>query len=372
MEVDKAIKSLLIKDKFYGLICMGLQRRMTSEVPTLAVSFRNMSIELLINNDFWNSLTNDEQLAVIKHEILHITLKHVFMNDSFNDHNLANIAMDAEVNSYITGLPKGAIHASDFGMKDCLGTLEYYRKLKSDADAMNNFSKSGNNVLDSHEWKTSNGNDITEEEKTIIESSLNNVIKNALEQSSSASRGNIPNSILDSFDKDNIQFPRIYNWVAHFRRQIGFIRDVATRSTRRKENFRFPGAPGSVYKKKVKLLVAIDTSGSLNKDQVIRFFGEIDHIRKMGAYIDICECDCEINRIYTYKGKLDGIKGRGGTDFQPVIDYYNKNKRNYNGLIYFTDGYASLPNNAPKNMIWLIDKNGNRQDYPGKTIYIPD
>ena len=49
-------------------------------------------------------------------------------------------------------------------------------------------------------------------------------------------------------------------------------------------------------------------------------------------------------------------------------------KLKYNGkikFVYFTDGYAPIGIRPLKDMIWIITSDGNKQNYPGKTIYIP-
>lgn len=67
------------------------------------------------------------------------------------------------------------------------------------------------------------------------------------------------------------------------------------------------------------------------------------------------------------------LKGIGLlTDFNPPVDYYMKHRKEYASLIYFTDGYASLPKARPSGMVWVITSNGDQcQEYPGKTILIP-
>lgn len=65
--------------------------------------------------------------------------------------------------------------------------------------------------------------------------------------------------------------------------------------------------------------------------------------------------------------KVVGLK----TDFNPPIEYYIKHKKEYASLIYFTDGYCSLPDKRPSGMVWVITSSGSHQNYPGKTIYIP-
>jgi len=69
--------------------------------------------------------------------------------------------------------------------------------------------------------------------------------------------------------------------------------------------------------------------------------------------VDVLQFDSEIKVI-----------GRGGTYFQPVIDYIDKNKE-YDGLIIFTDGWAPIPT-TPKNkrtrILWLFN---NEHNYRG-------
>ena len=50
---------------------------------------------------------------------------------------------------------------------------------------------------------------------------------------------------------------------------------IYTKKTRRKPNKRFYGNPALKIKQKKNTLVAIDTSGSVNKDSILEFFNEI-------------------------------------------------------------------------------------------------
>ena len=89
--------------------------------------------------------------------------------------------------------------------------------------------------------------------------------------------------------------------------------------------------------------------------------------------ISSLECDAKITANYEYTGKWTGkIHGRGGTDFQPVIDYYRKNMKDYAALVYFTDGECSIPDNVPRDTIWVITSEGDHtKTYPGRTLFIP-
>jgi predicted metal-dependent peptidase len=95
-------------------------------------------------------------------------------------------------------------------------------------------------------------------------------------------------------------------------------------------------------------------------------------VYKAGARVTIIQCDTQINSIDEYDGKnIPTIKGRGGTMFDPPVDYYVEHRKEYATLIYFTDGEAPLPRKNPSGMVWVISSCGCHQDFPGKTIYIP-
>lgn len=69
MEIEKAFKRLLIKNPFYGLFCLSLPKLVTTKTDTLTVVKKGVNCELLINPDFWAQHTDDEQIALLQHEL---------------------------------------------------------------------------------------------------------------------------------------------------------------------------------------------------------------------------------------------------------------------------------------------------------------
>ena len=231
------------------------------------------------------------------------------------------------------------------------------------------FEKEFNHFDDHSTWD--GFDDIPEATKQLMQNNINTILKNTAEQVEKM-RGTIPGEFSELIEKLRQKKPEVFNWKAYFRRLLGSIYDVNIRSTRRKESKRFSEAAGIQHKKKVSILVAIDTSGSVTQKELQEFFSEIDYAYKDGARITILQCDTRINAIEDYDGKnIPEIKGRGGTDFNPPVDYYVKHKKEYASLIYFTDGEAPLPTKHPQGMVWVISSIGHHQDFPGKSIYIP-
>ena len=96
---------------------MGLPKEISTQTSTAAVALMNrQSIKLIVNENFWNSLNDENRYGLIKHEMLHIVLKHLFLMKSFPNKKLFNIAADIVVNQYIERkqLPDGGILLENF------------------------------------------------------------------------------------------------------------------------------------------------------------------------------------------------------------------------------------------------------------------
>lgn len=107
------------------------------------------------------------------------------------------------------------------------------------------------------------------------------------------------------------------------------------------------------------LLIAVDTSGSINNKDLQNFFGVINKFFKYGIkQMDlVCfDTDIKISPISFHKAwKNFKVKGRGGTNFQCIFDYVSKH--NYDGVILFTDGVAPEPvkRKTRTRYVWVLN-----------------
>jgi len=133
------------------------------------------------------------------------------------------------------------------------------------------------------------------------------------------------------------------------------------RLTRMRPNRRFGfDAMGSRYEFSTNLLIAVDVSGSVTDKSLQFFFSVINRLFKYGVEkLDVLQFDAQIQgEIEPLKKARKTVKimGRGGTSFQPAADYYCEHPE-YDGLIYFTDGYASPPKfntKRPIDVLWVL------------------
>ena len=99
----------------------------------------------------------------------------------------------------------------------------------------------------------------------------------------------------------------------------------------------------------------------------------INRLFKYGVEkLDVLQFDAQIQgEIEPLKKARKTVKimGRGGTSFQPAADYYCE-RPEYDGLIYFTDGYAPPPKfntKRPIDVLWVIC---SRQCYMANSAWI--
>ena len=130
-------------------------------------------------------------------------------------------------------------------------------------------------------------------------------------------------------------------------------------STRRGDPAIFP----SMRSSQAELVVAVDTSGSINEDELNEFISEIDAIKgQIRARITLIACDSKLadDCPWTYEPweeftLPESIHGGGGTNFVPVFDWANTQDRAPDLLIYFTDAEGSFPEITPNYpVLWLV------------------
>ncbi len=68
-ELAKASKDLMLKESFYGLFLIMLNKQWSTKVPTAGVSRNGVNFQLYLNEEFWQSLTPDQHIGLLKHEL---------------------------------------------------------------------------------------------------------------------------------------------------------------------------------------------------------------------------------------------------------------------------------------------------------------
>jgi predicted metal-dependent peptidase len=381
--LSKVCKELMLKEPYYGLFLVMTEKEWSDKIPTAGVAKHNINYKLLINPEFWDSLSVEHRIGLTKHEMLHLAFFHPLMGDSFENDKLFNIAADLEINQYIEDqyLPEGGLKLDSFPgiiLPEKGGTRLYYDILnqnKNNPALSNLLNAMGQGIPQSidglnnpnHDWKEFDN--MGEAEKRLLKSQMEYQIKE-LADAVKKSRGTVPGEIAELIN-NFIPFEEAkFDWRGYIRRFTGRSVKVYTKKLRRKFNKRFEDNPGLKIKQKKHILVAVDTSGSVSSDELKEFFSEVHHMHKTGSDITVVQCDTAISDIRPYKqsNKIE-LHGRGGTSFEPVIEYYDANQKKYTCLIYFTDGEAPAPAKPRGNVLWVLSSTSEiNNKLPGQII----
>jgi predicted metal-dependent peptidase len=408
-EVAKTSIQLMLKETFYGHFFTSILKDVSEKTGSIATTISNKQlIKLIVNPNYWDNdlkIDGNEQgtknlrYGAIKHQILHIVFKHALRFQEFGNKKLFGIASDLAVNQYVQSdqLTEDAIRMEDFpDFKLTRGqSIDYYYKHLSDQlDSMQDSSggSGGSDDSDQQEGDSNSSsadgfnesqrklkdlmesedneqleqhkfwNDfekLSSAEQKMIEAAVNESIVNSVSRIKSRDYGKLPgglqqyiNLLMDAL-KPNI------NWRRILRIFTASSSRTRLKNTIRRPSKRYGTTPGIKIQSKQKILIAIDTSGSVNNEELREFFGEIYYIWKQGAEIYIVECDTHIHNQYNYNGRPpEVISGRGGTDFNAPIQFANDIFQP-DALIYFTDGFAAAPTvYCRKPILWMITSQG--------------
>ena len=238
------------------------------------------------------------------------------------------------------------------------------------------FAGGGEGFGDSGPDGSGSGASLTEGLRSAMEADLERHLMRARDRSAAKGWGSLPAEIRTELEaiaerrKPQVDWKRTLRLFA----SSGYRTEVV--ATQRRMSKRFGTFPGIRIRRKQRLAVVIDTSGSIGEYVLAVFFREIHGIWKNDAEVMVVECDADVQRTYDYKGKNPkAVEGGGGTSFDPALQWVS-NLRNgpFDACIYLTDGYASEPKVRLRfPMLWVITAGGNAGDHLkfGRVIQLP-
>ena len=380
-DLSKICKQIMLEQPFYGLLLLNLNKEWTNKVPTAGVGLNGLNHKLYINPEYWQSLSENHKKGLILHELKHIAFFHPTEFKHLKDKEIANIAMDIEINQKI---PKDLLPPTDcilekfesYGLHPNEGTNVYYEKLLQQKDKMKESQSPIGAMIDlgngeqvkkpNHKWD--DFENISETQKKMVVKQIEGIILEIAEQLKN--RGSLPYEVQILLDKYKNIEPAKFNWKAYVRRFIGTSAKGIVKKTKRKRSKRFEHDFGMKLEFFSHILLAIDSSASVSDAEIQEFMNEIHHMYKTGHEFTLVFADTTMQEPIRYKPNIPiVIKKRGGTDFNEVVDYYMANRRKYTTLIYLTDGEAPAPNANVRNMLWVLSTISKECDHlPGKIV----
>lgn len=344
--IRQNVRMAIGNEPFFGSLALRMRWEADDLCPTMATD----GTMVIYNPQFVLEQTTDEVKAVAIHEVMHVALLHPLRLGG-RDPFIANMAMDYAINIIITGsgykLPSGALldyKYSDMSWEQVYDILIQQRGGKS-PDGPINPRPGGSPGNPGGKRDYGNGDvlrpQITKEQGAKLEEEIKINVSQA--ESNAKAAGKMPGALRDVLLKSREPeedyrhlfakfmapiYPRDYTWQRPSRRFVG-------------QDMYLP----SILKDGVgKLMVAVDTSGSISHGVMENFVGMINHFlsRVKPESLHVVYCDATVYKHEQFKPgapmELDGCKVQsGGTRFSPVFKYAQDNEIKPKCCVYLTD-----------------------------------
>lgn len=332
-------------------------------------------INLGINPHWFHALRRRERVGLLAHEAWHVACDHMLVDRmGSRDPKQWNEAADYRINAWLTSeklpLPPHGLIATEY-FDDEWTTEKIYDDLEK---------KPKDKKMDMGDLRMVNGGDPSgqhggtqQDINPTVKDQVDAMIKQAavMEQAMKGNWGHLPGQIQKKLEElFNPKLP----WYSILRRFMDHF--VKEDYSYQKFNRRYPGElfmPALYSEQLGTVAAATDWSCSVSDMDAKSFTSEIQGIldRLQPEALDYVSFDTAIRDIYRFKpgDKLGKVKftGRGGTNLQPVFDYYDQKPPLV--LVIFSDLECTPITKKPKYpVVWI--KIGTRGFTPtfGKVI----
>jgi predicted metal-dependent peptidase len=417
--MNKIIARFVLQYNFWGYLFSTIKR-----VPILEpekVGFESImgvgaepdgTISLYFVPDLVEKTDDRNLLTIIEHEGMHVLNKHIsrllrILANETKEHmkgpkaKVWNIASDCSANQQanlkdvvINGktcllqLPK--MYNLPDGKVSEFYYLELLKKQKQNLDKYDKFMSEVKGLIDGHSKWSGNLKGVSDLSSLArkVDNYTTGVIREAA-KTFQKERGNLPGYISDliaeALKPPKAPYYQIIRKLVRATRFSKFKRSHTKINRKRAYLFaldddclpKLSPFPGRTRDFTFKIVILIDTSGSMGTDEILEALSGIKNIIENDRHCltIVLEVDTVVNKEYKPKRIKDidfKVKGRGGTTLGLGID--RARELNPDVCLAFTDGYTENINSYPKKkfpkkMIWVVTPKGTVENL-NRTGYI--
>ena len=362
---------------YSGVMLMGKN----SVIEDKVTAYTN-GVDKKYGREFISKLTDAELRGLILHENLHVALKHIprFKKEFKDNPQAINVATDYVVNDVIMNirdrelckLPEGGLYDAKYhnwSVREVYEDLKKQQKQNKDSGGSESLGK----TLDEHGFEDAQG--MSDEEAKELSGKIDRALR---EGGILAGRmgAKIPRII------DDLLEPKV-DWREVLRDFISSATKGNDEYTWRKFNKRQMAndiyLPSMENESVGELVIAIDTSGSIDNIALTEFASELASICSVAtpSKVRVLWWDTEVHGEQVFLPEhYDNIKdilkpqGGGGTMVSCVSEYLNKQRLEAEAIIVFTDGYleSEITWNVKCPTLWLVTQNSNFVAPSGKVV----
>ncbi len=389
-KLTKARTALILDHPFFACLALRMPWEASGKYETCVTDGKG----LYYNPEFIDGLTVPQAAGMLAHEVLHAALGHAWRMGS-RKIGRWNAAADFAINNE---LKRAGFELPDdkymTGYED-LSAEEIYEKLPDDdgqganspPDGSSPQGGQGSSQPQSGRQPPDSDTDGQADDQPSDPGGCGGVIQSECDENeqqqqeaewraamsqASKTQGNLPAGLQRMVE--SVLVPDLPWYV--------LLRDFVERTARNdyswsKPSRRYFGSgivlPSLISEELPEVMIAIDTSGSIDQEQLDLFAAEVSGV--LEAYqttIRVVYCDTEVKneQVLTQQDLPFEAKpvGGGGTDFRPVFDYIREKAYTPCCVIYFTDMYGQFPEQEPEYPTLWVTTTKDRQAPFGQTV----
>ena len=364
-KISQAKAKLLVDYPYFGTLASKLELVVNDDIE----AFKSNGVKLEYNSDYLETLELGEMEFIFANGAMHASLAHEQRKNNRSGW-LWQMATDYAINDMLVenglDLPDRALYRVRF---KGLYAEEIYAELKEEflkepdyldetlADSEEQSSSSKEHTKKSVQKLQSQTKEELQEE-ILQEQLLAEEAISLLE--SEFSKGEAPQTIERFF---TLTYTSKIDWRDELKAAIDrFHKDDYVLIPPNKKFLHVGIYLPSCISQRFKLVIAVDSSGSVDEELLNEFLSELNFIMNtISNYeIDVLVCDEKIHSRKTfYSGDILDVdlKGGGATDFRPVFEFIDENLGDTKLLLYFTDLDGKFPHVKPNYEVkWISPK----------------
>lgn len=401
-DLEPHLLRLQFTEKFYASLMRRIVKRkcvgpLAEKIPTAAISADGTKLVMYWNPLFFEKQTDAHIQAIFKHELYHLIFGHL-VDRMRENRKVWNFATDLAINSLLgeDALPKfclypgRALHVDestkeawteeqlkDFealsavieGMDTYQSSEFYYSELMKHSDKISGGieivismgEESGQ--FDGHEmW-----DDVSDSLKDVIREKAKAVLRDCVREADSKTNGWGTVSAETQRSIREIISTQV-SWKSLLRQFVGFAQRADRYRTRTRRHRKYGIIhPGSKRDHLAKIAIAVDMSGSVCDAALELIYAEIAKLLDIASFVFVPfdHAVAPDDKIKEYRRGEKLLRERvlmGGTCFDAPTNWAT-DRRDIDGLIIMTDGYAPPPGPCNIKRAWMIVPDCPRPDF---------
>ena len=340
--ISKVKSTLIIEQPYFGSIASYLKPVLNEDIKT----FQSTPSSFLYNDEYISSLSNEELAFILTNSAMHQAFGH---SSRINGRMtwLWTLASDYAINSLLVNNGLEMPEHINYDMRfDDMSAEAIYSTLENEIDDDKHTPEQISQISFEHH----------KDEEIDDEENLQDMSEQLLNKAKL--QGDLPLGI-------EILVPKLFEGKITWEDELYDVIEQAVKFDYRlfpanKRYLSLGVALPALSGTKVKIVIAIDSSGSIDGSLLSKFLAEVESIMNTfeNFEIDLLIADAKVQEhhiLYPGDELSYTIKGGGGTNFENTFIYIDENIEDINLLLYFTDGFGKFPDNeATFETVWIL------------------